>query len=306
VLAVRGRARTGGAVAVGFDLQTLRFVMAAREAGADFSEAITLGRQNLHVGRDAYAREAARFGLDAGPAAVDRVFSAYPYVDTLLTELGARQANAFDASDYEGANFVADLNAELPDDLAGRFSLVIDGGTLEHVFDLPRAIRNVARMLRVGGHFISVNGANNFMGHGFYQFSPELFYRVFSPENGFEVESLVLTEVNEDGIWYEVTDPAVAGERVTLVNNARTYLMMRSRKVAEVAMFQRPPQQSDYHDVNWQQPEKKREMAYLQHPLPQRIVERYFPRPARHLMRRVVQASRRPFASPHLKRSREF
>jgi hypothetical protein len=32
------------------------------------------------------------------------------------------------------------------------------------------------------------------MGHGFYQFGPELYYRAFSEENGFQVERLELQE----------------------------------------------------------------------------------------------------------------
>ncbi len=48
----------------------------------------------------------------------------------------------------------------------------------------------------LGGHFISVTFANNFLGHGFHQFSPELYFRVFCPANGFEVESLMLCEAD--------------------------------------------------------------------------------------------------------------
>ena len=77
------------------------------------------------------------------------------------------------------------MNLPIGDDLKRKFSVVIDGGTLEHVFNFPVAIKNCMQMLDVGGHFFVHTMANNFMGHGFYQFSPELFYRVFSPENGF-------------------------------------------------------------------------------------------------------------------------
>jgi hypothetical protein len=36
----------------------------------------------------------------------------------------------------------------------------------------------------------AVTPANNQMGHGFYQFSPELFFRVFSQENGYLLRAL--------------------------------------------------------------------------------------------------------------------
>ena len=41
-------------------------------------------------------------------------------------------------------------------------------------------------MVKLGGHFIGVYPIDNFCGHGFYQFLPELFFRCFSQENGFE------------------------------------------------------------------------------------------------------------------------
>ena len=56
--------------------------------------------------------------------------------------------------------------------------MVIDGGLLEHVFDFPTAIRNCMRMVRQGGHLILNLPVNNFPGHGFYRFSPELVFRV--------------------------------------------------------------------------------------------------------------------------------
>jgi hypothetical protein len=74
------------------------------------------------------------------------------------------------------------------------FSVVYDGGTIEHVFNAVQAFKNGMEMVRVGGHFIQVNPANNFMGHGFWQFSPELIYRVFSAENGFNIRGVFLHE----------------------------------------------------------------------------------------------------------------
>ena len=62
----------------------------------------------------------------------------------------------------------------MPPALRERFSVVIDGGLLEHVFDFPTAIRNCMRMVRQGGHLILNLPVNNFPGHGFYKFGPGL------------------------------------------------------------------------------------------------------------------------------------
>lgn len=286
---------------MGLDLQIFRFVLDSWSSGSDFSRVATLGRQHLSIDRKTYRREAKRYGLAVDDASVEKAYADYPFCDGFLRQLGAPAPASIDAAPFEGATHIADMNLPVPDELAGKFSTLIDGGTLEHIFDFRQSVINAARMISVGGHFVSINGANNFMGHGFYQFSPELFFRVFAPENGFEIEQMILTEMNDDGVWHDVTDPAVAGERVQLVNNARTYLMMRARKVAEVEMFTRTPQQSDYHNIAWEKPKPDQQLAFLKRPLHQRLVEQYAPRPARLVLRRLTQASRRHFSSKHLK-----
>jgi hypothetical protein len=47
---------------------------------------------------------------------------------------------------------VHDFNVEIPPVLDEQYSVVIDGGTLEHVFDFPMAIRNSNRTVRECGH----------------------------------------------------------------------------------------------------------------------------------------------------------
>jgi hypothetical protein len=79
--------------------------------------------------------------------------------------------------------------------------------------------------------------------------------------------------------------------------------MMRARKTENVEMFRKTPQQSDYEDQNWVQPEKAGDMSYLRRPLKQRLAAQFLPRPGRTVMRRLSQATRRHFASPHLVRS---
>ena len=51
------------------------------------------------------------------------------------------------------------------------------------------------QMVRVGGHFMQLTVANNFMGHGFWQLSPELIYRIFTEDNGYRIECVLLHEV---------------------------------------------------------------------------------------------------------------
>jgi len=108
-------------------------------------------------------------------------------------------------------------------------------------------------MLDVGGHFFSHTMANNFMGHGFYQFSPELFYRVFSPENGFRMHRVVVFEQRVGRPrWYEAADPNDINERVELINGRPTYLFVHAERIADVPLFAAAPQQADYA-AHWSQ-----------------------------------------------------
>ena len=161
--------------------------------------------------------------------------------------MGAKETISIDASAYEGASLVHDMNVPIGDELKRKFSVVIDGGTLEHIFNFPVAIQNCMQMLDVGGHFFSHTMANNFMGHGFYQFSPELFYRVFSAENGFRVHRVVVFEQRVGRPrWYEAADPNDIDERVELINGRPTYLFVHAERLADVPIFAAPPQQPDY------------------------------------------------------------
>ena len=162
--------------------------------------------------------------------------------------LGAKETVSIDASAYEGASLVHDMNAPIGDELKRKFSTVIDGGTLEHVFNFPVAIKNCMQMLDVGGHFFAHTMANNFMGHGFYQFSPELFYRVFSPENGFLActASWCSSSASAGRDGTRRPTRTSINERVELINGRPTYLFVHAERVADVPMFAAAPQQADY------------------------------------------------------------
>jgi hypothetical protein len=124
--------------------------------------------------------------------------------------------------------------------------VVVDSGSLEHIFHVPHALRSCVQMAAVGGHVLILTPANNFMGHGFYQFSPDLFYRVLAPAYGFRLERLLIHEAAPNAPWYRVADPAALGRRVQLLNSFHTTLLVQARKVAAVDNWPGWPQQSDY------------------------------------------------------------
>jgi hypothetical protein len=224
---------------MGIDLNALKFLATARRDGVDFDRTVMIGRQRLYVS----PADVRRFvptagGPPEGPAGA--------YAEWVLRGLGARQADSVDVSDYEGATVLHDMNQPLPESLRGRYTAVVECGTLEHVFNFPVAIRNCMELVEVGGRVLCCTVANNFCGHGFYQFSPELFYRVFHPANGFEVERLLVCDAFYESQWYSATDPDKVGGRVEITGPYPVMLLAQARRTADVPIFHTPPQQSDY------------------------------------------------------------
>jgi hypothetical protein len=234
---------------MGVCIQVLRHLLAAKRDGVSYARTAMIGRQSLHVSMEQVQAAWQQYLGEPPDRAQTQAMLGDGFFEGILRGLGASRIEAVDYSAYEGATIVWDMNRPLPDEHKGQFTAVIDGGSLEHVFDFPRAVRNCMEMLAVGGHFLGITVANNFVGHGFYQFSPELYYRVFSPENGFRVEQMFLCETDAASKWHTVPDPQEVGARVTLVNNKPTFLMVRARKLKEKEVFASTPLQSDYQTI---------------------------------------------------------
>lgn len=230
---------------MGITEQGLEFLVAARNAGVSFERTMTIGRQYLLVPPDRLVDMLDGIGGSGGePFALPLDHDGF--AEPVLERLGAREIRSLDASAFEGATDCHDLNTPLPAELSGRFSAVIDGGALEHVFDFPTAIRNTMELVGPGGHLLCVSPVNNAAGHGFYQFSPELYFRVLSPDNGFTLERMLLAEVRPRATWYRVVDPALCGGRVEFTTRRQAYLYVQSRRVQADPVLVRAPVQSDY------------------------------------------------------------
>lgn len=224
---------------MGIDKDVAKFLLSAREQKVDFQKSLMLGNQQFALLRPDFKTLSDAYNLKD----LNQVKTGSDF----LYFLGAKEVSAMDISGYENAAILHDLNQPIGDELKEKFTFVLDGGTLEHIFNFPTALANAMKMVTVGGHFVIIAGGNNFLGHGFYQFSPELFYRALSEENGFTVKRMIAAEVR--GNWYEVADPKQIKGRVELINDKQTYLMILAEKTAGKPLFSNAPQQSDYVEI---------------------------------------------------------
>jgi hypothetical protein len=238
---------------MGLTYNDVRCLMEWRGNGSG-GRVVTLGHLtlNLHPKDTSLLRK--KFSHDAQALAWLARYRWAEYADDMFREaLKFESVTSIDFSSYEGASVVQDIGAALAPDLIGRFELVVDGGTLEHVFNYPVAIANLMRLARVGGAVYTQNPCNGLAGHGFYQFSPELLYRVFTKQNGFEIQfvrvaiaSSLSVEKTTNQPVYEVTDPAKYGGRVSLTGRNPAVLMSLALKHANMEPFAEPVLQSDY------------------------------------------------------------
>jgi hypothetical protein len=243
---------------MGLVYNNFRVFFDARRRGASFDSVLTLGRQQIYLSKDEVQRLAQEFpeyvqGTQGCPETGE-------YCEPWLRRwLGCNRIESMDASAYEGATLVHDLNRPIPEQYASQFSAVIDGGSIEHVFFITTAIANAMQLTSLGGWLFVATVANNHCGHGFYQFSPEWFFRVFSAANGFEIADVLFmphrypgTELSDNRRLYRVADPAQVGRRVGLVGAQPVLVFASARRVEICELFQHPPHQSDYVE-RWQE-----------------------------------------------------
>lgn len=107
--------------------------------------------------------------------------------------LGIAKYYDMDNSDNDRPTFQWDLNLPISTKYHQKFSLIFDGGTIEHIFDIKQVMTNIVKMLKMNGHIIHLSSFS--MDHGFYGLSPTFFYD-FYRQNGFNNFSCFIFQVD--------------------------------------------------------------------------------------------------------------
>jgi hypothetical protein len=112
---------------------------------------------------------------------------------TMFEAMGIEGYLDMDKFDSDKPAVLHDLNDPIDDDLKSRFGLVFDGGTIEHIFDVRQVLGNIVNMLGIGG--CVVHQCSFAIDHGFYGFSPIVYYDFYGA-NGFGEFECYLLEVD--------------------------------------------------------------------------------------------------------------
>ena len=224
---------------------------------------VTLGRQHVYVTADEVRRMATERGvaLRHVPEELHREpkLAARGFVsdDCLFGMLGFEKVVRVDYSDYEAPDEILDLNSsQTPARLERAFDVVLDFGTIEHIFDIAAALRHCCRMVRPGGRIIHLTPSSNCVEHGFFSVSPTLFSDFYSA-SGFDVDRVLLCRLPGDtarGVW-NVYDYLGAPSRfipIGMLDGRIWYTFAVATAGADHAP--RVPQQHIYLET-WKQPQ---------------------------------------------------
>lgn len=154
-----------------------------------------LGAQELYCsGQEAYVREVIRYFAAKNPAirkaeaysdAEIAAFADKGLIGRLLTACGFRY-QALDI--FEAENTIQfDLNIHSPgDDLRGKFDLVTNFGTTEHIINQYQAMKTMHEMAKVGGLIYHELPLAGYHMHGYFSYNPLLFQDL-AAANGYKV-----------------------------------------------------------------------------------------------------------------------
>jgi hypothetical protein len=126
-----------------------------------------------------------------------------PLAMTLVGELFAETTIRYRSIDVFRTPYtrVLDLNFDrLPRDMRGRFELVVNCGTTEHVFGQFNAFKLMHEAVRRGGHFFHQLPATGFFNHGYFAYHPRLFGDL-AAANGYAIVGLTYSEPQGHGVF---------------------------------------------------------------------------------------------------------
>ena len=199
----------------------------------NFGNVLTLGKQEMILTNE----DRKRLNL------FEKDYVNDEYIDKLLVDkFKANSVKSIDNSSFEGADIIHDMNKPI-ENLNEKFDTIIDFGTSEHIFNVVENLSNISKFCKNDGIILHSLPANNNCGHGFWQFSPELFFSLYSENNGFSETEIFVFNTHNKYEWWKVEKQKL-GERLEISSDAPLYVLVKTIKKSEIQ--NKDVQQSDY------------------------------------------------------------
>jgi hypothetical protein len=112
-------------------------------------------------------------------------------------EIGCGRYVSLDANGK--GNLAVDLNRKWQHDI-GRFDLVTDFGTGEHIFNQAEVWRTMHTLTKSGGHIVFDRPSEGYPGHCFY-LTQETLFRDLADANGYDLKRLERATTKRGALW---------------------------------------------------------------------------------------------------------
>ncbi len=189
---------------MGIEITQLHFLMSSQKAGVSLKKSVMLGRQDLLLRPSEIKNIFNQYNMSVDSEEIEHILNdENHFAEPLFVKLGAEVIDSIDCMPFEGATIVHDMNLPLPEKLKNSYSLVFDGGTLEHVFNFPQSIKNCMEMVKVDGHFMSVTPCNNMMGMVFINLAQSSFFEYFVKRTALLLRVCLLTRGGDLVLGFE-------------------------------------------------------------------------------------------------------
>lgn len=233
---------------MGIDKTTLNAILLSCKYIKNKKNLLTLGRQQFHTSQELNIDLGNKFNIDLSEIIYGN------YCENFFRSFGFENIDSIDNSNYEDAKYIHNLNYPILEEFKNKYDYIFDGGTTEHIFNIPQVFENIIDMLDIGGLFVSVTCNNNFSGHGMYQFSPELYLSSLNTKYGMEIIDMFIGENNKtEEHWINVNSYNGSRNMTKLSTNLETYIIIIARKISNQrqSLIKNPPNQYSYEQQDW-------------------------------------------------------
>lgn len=132
--------------------------------------------------------------------------------------MNAECCHYLDVSDYQDSEVICNLNYPIPENLKAQYDVIIDAGTLEHVSNMSSGLLNFFNLLKLDGILYFGNPCNNWIDHGFFQFSPTFFKDLCIDNNDLELIELFISD-NKN--YFDITKTDINGYFMSVISASK-------------------------------------------------------------------------------------
>lgn len=134
--------------------------------------------------------------------------------------LDSKSCDYLDVNKYQESDVICNLNLPIPENLKNQYDVIIDAGTLEHISNMSQGIINYFDMLDLNGIVYFGLPSNNWLDHGFYQFSPTFIKDLCIDNFDIELIELYLTD-SDNNYYYDIKEKDISGYFMKIIFSSK-------------------------------------------------------------------------------------